>query len=261
VAADDAEPLLQLDRLVPRPAQSFPVSRHHRLEARRVEGGGYGLHENGRPRGRQPDAVATARTLYWRMHELVLDAVPDFSRMHAGCASFGGRRLLAAGPPYSGKSTLMARLLYEGFDVHCDDLVLLQGGEVLPYPRRFFVRRAAAPLIPQLVTRPGETFGWAGWEPGSLALDPLALGLEWRIERAPVDVVLLLERDVGGPARLDPCPKYAMAERLMFHSSPPAGGPGEWARDVCALLDRAECFVLRSGDLEASVSAVKGIVR
>ena len=59
---------------------------------------------------------------------------------------------------------------------------------------------------------------------------------------------------------LGPRPKHVMAERLMFQSSPPAGGPGEWAKDICALLDRAQCFVLRSGDLEASVSAVKGIL-
>ena len=86
--------------------------------------------------------------LFWRMHELALAALPEFTRIHAGCATWGGRRFVAAGPPRSGKSTLMARLLYEGFHVHCDDLILLQGGEVLPYPRRFFLRRAGAALIP-----------------------------------------------------------------------------------------------------------------
>ena len=102
-------------------------------------------------------------------------------------------------------------------------------------------------LIPQLVTQSVDSFEWAGWDPGSLALDPSMLGFEWRIEPAPVDAVLFLELDAGGEARLEPCPKYAMAERLMFQSNQPAGGPGEWVRDVCAMLDRAACFVLRSG--------------
>jgi hypothetical protein len=93
-----------------------------------------------------------------------------------------------------------------------------------------------------------------------LALDPSDLGFEWRIERAPADAVLLLELDLGGPTRLDACPKHVMAERLMFQSMAPAGGPGEWAKDVCAMLDRAECFVLRSGSLDGSVEAVKGML-
>jgi hypothetical protein len=88
----------------------------------------------------------------------------------------------------------------------------------------------------------------------------MALGLEWRIESAPADAVILLELDAGGGTRLDACPKHVMAERLMFQSSAPAGGPGEWARDISAMLDRARCFVLRSGSLDGSVTAVKGIL-
>jgi hypothetical protein len=260
VVADSPEPLLHLDRLVSRAAQDYPVSRRHRLESRRAEGGGHRVREGGRPDSLQPDARSTARTLFWRMHAVALDALPEFTRIHAGCASWDGRRLVAAGSPHSGKSTLMARLLYEGFEVHCDELVLLRRGEVLPYPRRFFIRRTGATLIPQMVTDPSDTFEWAGWEPGSLAVDPLALGVEWRIESAPADVVLLLELDDGGQTRLDACPKHVMAERLMFQSSAPAGGPGEWAKDVCAMLDRAECFVLRSGNLDGSVAAVKGLL-
>ena len=257
VAADCDNLLRRLEGLAPRPAQQFPVSRRHRFEARRVDGGGYRLHENGRLREHRPDVDAAVRALLYRMHELTLAALPDFSRLHAGCATWSGRRLVAAGPARSGKSTLMARLLYEGFDVHCDDLLLLRRGEVLPYPRRFFLRRDSVALIPQLVATAADLLEWEGWDPGSLALDPAALGFEWRIDRGPVDAVLFLERDAGREARLAPCPKYAMAERLMFQSTQPSGGPGQWARDVSAMVDRADCFVLRSGHLETSVAAVK----
>jgi len=236
------------------------VWRRHRLEAYRVEGGGYRLQEDGRPLGPEPDASAAARALFWRMQELVLRALPDYTMLHAGCATRDGRRLLAAGSGYSGKSTLMTRLLYEGFDVHCDDLVLLHRSEVVPYPRRFFIRPESVALVPQLAARTWDPFEWGGWEPGSFALDPSALGFEWRIEPAPVDAVLFLERDTDGGARLEACPKYLMAERLMSQSSRPASGPRDWIRDVCAVLDRAECFVLRSGDLEASVVAVKRVL-
>lgn len=258
MVSDCADVLRRLDHLMPRPAQPTLAARRHRLEAYRADGA-YRLQEDGRPSGQEPDAAAAARVVFWRMHQLALDAMPDFSRVHAGCASWEGRRLVAAGPARSGKSTLMARLLFEGLDVHCDDLVLLRRGESLPFPRRFFIRPESVALIPQLAARSIDSFEWGGWDPGSLAVDPSALGFEWKIECAPVDVVLFLERDTGG-ARLEACPRHAMAERLMFQSNPSAGGPGAWVRDVCALVDRADCFVLRSGDLEGSVSVVKDLL-
>jgi hypothetical protein len=247
--------------MVAHPSQQFPVSRRHRIEARRAEDGGYRLQEDGCQLGDEPDASAAARRLFWRMHELVLHAMPEYTTIHAGCASWNGRRLLAAGAARSGKSTLMARLLYEGFDVHCDDLVLLHRAEAVPYPRRFFIRPSSVALIPQLATRAVEPFEWGDWEPGSLALDPTALGFRWRIEPGPVDAVLFLERGPDGQVRLETCPKYGMAERIMLQSNSPAGGPRERIRDVCAVVDRAECFVLRSGDLEASVAVVKDLLR
>ena len=249
----------RLDRLVPRASQRFPVSHRYRLEARRAEGLGYRCQEDGGPAREEPDAAAATRAIFWRMHELVVQALADFTVVHAGCATRGGRRFLVAGSTQSGKSTLMTRLLYEGFEAHCDDLVFLRRGEAVPYPRRFFIRPESVALIPQLAARPVDGLEWEGWEPGSLALDPSALGFEWRIEGAPVDTVVFLERHPGAPARLEACPKYAMAERLMSQSSQPAGGPAEWIREICTLLDRTECFVLRSGDLEASVSALKRI--
>jgi hypothetical protein len=260
IATDCATLERRLDSLVPHAAQSFPVSRRHCFDAHQTGDGGYQLEEDGRPLAREPDASAAARTLFWRMHELVLQALPDCTVIHAGCATRGERRFLAAGAAQAGKSTLMARLLYEGFQVHCDDLVLLQHGEALPYPRRFFIRPESVPLIPQLAAHAVDPFEWTGWEPGSLALDPAELGFEWRIERAPIDAVIFLERDQDGRTQLERCPKYAMAERLMAQSNRPAGGARDWIRDICGVVDRTDCFVLRSGDLETSVSAVKGIL-
>ena len=252
----------RLDGLVPHVTQRFPISRRHRLEARRTADGGYHLHEEGREPTREPDASAAARTLFWRMHELVLRAFPDSTVIHAGCATRGSRRFLAAGAANSGKSTLMTRLLYEGFRVHCDDLVLLHRGESVPYPRRFFIRPESVSLIPQLAAHAVDPFEWGGWEPGSLALDPSRLGFEWGIERAPVDAVFFLEREreAQAEARIEACPKYAMAARLMSQSCKPASGPRDWIRDICRTVDRADCFVLRSGELEASVSAIRSIL-
>jgi hypothetical protein len=231
-------------------AQSYPVSRVHRLEARR-EPGGYRISEDGAPRGVEPTPEDAGYALTVRMHALALAALPDFTKIHAGCASWQGRRLLAVGPPRAGKTTLMTRLVFEGFSVHGDELALTRGGEVLPYPRRFGVRPPTVPLIPQLASaRPGP----AG---GGLVTDPAELGFDWVIEAAPAAAVFYLEPNHGGRTRLADCPKYVMVQRVMSQSTGPETGNRQWIRDVCDMLDRAAAFTLTLGDVDEAVAVVK----
>ena len=149
---------------------------------------------------------------------------------------------------------MMTRLLYEGFAVHGDDLVLLRRGEVLPFPRRLGVRPPTVALIPQLASllAPGRAATTR-----ELAVDPSELGFAWFIEPAPVDAVFFLEPNRGGATWLEVCPKFVMAERVMALSTTPAGGAGQWVGDICAMLERALCHVLHFGDLAAAGSALK----
>jgi hypothetical protein len=249
----DCEQLVEaLDSLVPHASQTYPVSRCHRFEAFRIDNG-YRLRVNDKDVDTRPDAGSAAADLYTRMHELALQALPEFTRIHAGCASRHGKRVVAAGPARAGKTTLMTRLLFESFAVHCDDTILLNRGYVLPYPRRFRIRWHAMPLLPQIApfaARARETRD-------HLALDPTELGFEWRIDAAPADVVLFLEPNHGSPSRLVACPKYSMANLIMSQSNLPAGGAHEWVRDVCAMVDKAATYVLRCGTLDSAVEAVK----
>jgi hypothetical protein len=147
----------------------------------------------------------------------------------------------------------MARLLFEGLAVHCDDIVLLRQAQVVPYPRRLWIRPTTVALIPQIAPlaarlAPDEV----------LALDPSEVGFEWRIEPGPVDTIFFLEPDLELTATvLEPCPKYAMAARLMSQSSLPSGGAQQWVGDVCRLVDSAACYLLRWGTLDTSVATVK----
>jgi hypothetical protein len=187
------------------------------------------------------------------MHELALEALSEFTKIHAGCASWQGKRLLVAGPARAGKTTLMTRLLYEGFAVHCDDTVLSRSGQVLPYPRRFWVRSDAVPLLPEIapfVARAREIRG-------HFALDPTELGFEWQIDSAPCDVVLFLEPNHGSKTRLVTSPKYSMARLIMSQSNLPAGGAQKWVQDVCTMLENATTYMLQTGGLDPAVEAVK----
>jgi hypothetical protein len=251
VVADCGSFTAALDGMVQRAAQRYPVSRRHRFEVGRSDEG-YHLRENGRDLPPQREAWSAASAVFWRMHDLALEALPEFTKVHAGCATWEGKRFVAVGPTRSGKTTLMTRLLYDGFAVHCDDIVLLRRGDVLPYPRRFRIRPPALALLPQVAALAGAVTEDAG----SATLDPSELGFAWQIDLAPADVVISLERDRGA-TRLEAVAKHVMAQRLMAQSQPPAGGPQEWIADVCALLDRSACYALNAGDLDSAAGALK----
>jgi HPr kinase/phosphorylase len=51
-------------------------------------------------------------------------------RIHGSCASRNGDAVLVVGPPGSGKSDLILRLLARGFDLVADDQVCLRDGVV-----------------------------------------------------------------------------------------------------------------------------------
>jgi hypothetical protein len=217
--------------------------------------GGYRLHEDGQEREWHADTRSAAFALFERIQDLALEALPEFTKLHAGCATGGGKRLVAVGPAHSGKSTLMTRLLYEGFAVHCDDIVLLRAGQVLPYPRCLWIRPTTFALIPQLAALASRRPDGEGGD--ELPLDPSELGFEWRIEPGPVDAVFFLEPAADGETRLEPCPKYAMASRVMGQSSLPIGGARQWISDIAEMVDRANCYVLHWRALEPSVRLVK----
>jgi hypothetical protein len=241
-----------LDRLCHRAAQHYPVSEHHRFEVYRADGG-YRIVADGQDDGWEPRPGAAGYVLFQRMHRTALAALSEFTKIHAGCASWNGRRFLVVGAAQSGKTTLMTRLLYEGFTVDGDELVLLRDGQALSYPRRFGVRPATVALVPELAPLAAAASGGARVFP----VDPAALGFDWRIAPGPVSAVFIVEPNHGGDSAVVPCPEYLMAQRLMEHSWAPAGGARDWIAEVCAMLAQARGYVLTLGDLVTAVATLK----
>ena len=257
VAVDAEDVARVLDALPFRAVQEGAATRCHRLEVVR-EGEGYRIREDGHVREHVPDVDAVSRSVQERVHALALAALDGHARLHAGCATFRGRGALFAGPGRAGKTTLMARLLYEGFGVQGDDTVVLRDGRAMALPRRFWIRRGTLDLVPQLSSRLPP---WAADGPADgyhiVVLDPAELGFPWRIAPVPVDAVFFLSPVHGSPSCAVPCPRYQMARRLMSQSIAPTTGTRAWIREIATLVGRAECYVLELGELDSAVSAVR----
>jgi hypothetical protein len=256
-SVDGEQVVRWLEAALAGPRQEFPISRRHRFEVVR-EAAGYRISENGTDLGLEAEPEAVGGRLLARAHELAMAALTDYTKVHAGCAVLGGRRILAVGPGRSGKTTLMTKLLYSGFEVHGDEMVLLRDGVAVAYPRRFGIRQPTLSLVPQvepLVPEWGRAPNSHGYQ--VFALNPGDAGFEWRIAPGVVDAIVYLEPRRGGDSHLLPCPQHLMAQRMMSQSEPPRAGRRQWIEDVCAVLGRAKCYTLEFGELNSAVAALR----
>jgi hypothetical protein len=249
-----------LDEAIPRPRQDFPVSLRYRFEVVQ-EAGGHRVWENGADVGVESSPDAVGGRLLARVHELAMAALSEYTKVHAGYAALGGRRIMAVGPGRSGKTTLMTKLLYAGFEVHGDEMVLLRDGVAVAYPRRFGIRQPTLSLVPEvepLVPEWRRAPNSHGYQ--VFALDPAAAGFDWRIAPGVVDLVVYLDPKRGEHSRLQVCPHYLMAQRIMSQSEPPSGGRRQWIQDVCATIDQARCYTLEFGELDSAASALRRLL-
>ena len=257
----DVEPLVAwLDAVRSSAAQDYPVSRRYRIEVHR-DADGFRVREDGSDRQLEPSLEGAGALVVQRIHELAFEAIADHTKVHAGSATWRGRRFLVVGAGRAGKSTLMTRLLYEGFAVEGDELVLLREGRAIAYPRRFGIRRPTLGLVPQLgalapaLAGTPEPLGASGFH--VLALDPAQLGFAWHICPGPVDHVFLLDGLHEGPTRAADCATHVAMRRVMAQSTPPRRGPAAWVRDVSAAVARARCHTLALGDLDSAVAVLR----
>jgi hypothetical protein len=191
--------------------------------------------------------------------DLVLAAHCAPTRLHAGCATIGGRRILVSGAGRVGKTTLLLNLLLRGADVHCDEIVLLEGNDVRPFPKKFVIFDGSLTVVPGLVPLCRELHRFVTPDGGGFRLfDPTDADRRWHLPGGPVDHIFFLEPDFGGAASEEATTKTQMVQNLLSQTLNATDDTGRRIRDLSALVASAKCHRVAVGDCGETAAAILG---
>jgi len=217
----------------------------------------YVIAENGLDLGYERCPEFVMRVLFRRINGRAMEALADSAIIHGGCGRHEGRRFLVVGAKFSGKSTTMTRLLFEGVEAQGDEMAILSNGAVTAFPRRFHLREPSLAYLPEL--DPGKLPCLIGEHDRRLfAFDPAEAGFDWRIDTGRVEAIFFLEQNHGGQTRLVPCPKVEMVQHVVSQSILPAHARGRWIAEVAAVVDQARTYVLYNGEPSESAAMIVG---
>jgi len=203
------------------------------------------------------DLPDTIFNLQWLIHKVALEDVTESIRIHAGCGELHGRRFLVAGDKGTGKTTLMVRLLFEGFRVVGDELVLVRDGKATPFPRRFHIKQDSVKLLPELEGLfDSLPYNRTDYGHKMFSFAPQDAGFGWKIDDGEVRAIFYLEPNHGGDTHMVECPKYLMAQKIMPMTFLSESDDHMKIGELCGIIDRADCYVLHLGDLEGAVSTL-----
>jgi len=223
--------------------------------------GQYVIIEGGEPLVSSSDAEWITLYLHELINYRVSWYVSDLIKIHAASGAFRGKRFLLVGDKGAGKTTLITRLLLEGAAVYGDETVLLQEGDVMPFPRKFHLKEGTLPLLPQLAPICDKLTSYPAYYGGRFFFfDPTDAGFEWQITNGKVDTLFYLEPAHGEQSEIERCPYWLMVQKLLLQSSDFANNPEAQIGELCHLVDRSDNFIIHLGELDSAVMLIKDVL-
>ncbi len=211
----------------------------------RRESNGYVVMGGLKPNAVDGSVAGAVRDLRYQVTLHFMAARPDLLWLHAAGASRAGRAVLICGRGGSGKSTLVTRLVTQGFSYLSDDVIPLDlaTGAVLPFPITPTIRTdPGGPLSPEAVRALPRA---------EVLLDPA------RIARAPVPVGLVVFPSYeAGAGTAEPCPPARAALRMLSRCFDFARHRERAVQTVCDLVSGWPAVGLRYGDADWAASEV-----
>lgn len=235
VATDDREIFEELASALPpvwRPVTGEVAE--HRFEAMRDGAvrlnGRVIAHTDGRRR-------RTLAMLAARLRDHLAVQSPLHVFVHAGVVCHEGSAIIVPGRSFSGKTTLVARLVEEGAIYYSDEYAVVDGaGMIHPFPKPLSLRIPGSRRFALPARLPESQIGTAPIPAGLIVITGYEPGASWRPKAlSPAEAVLaLLQHTIPVRAR----PRQALhAACHLARAAPAVSGPRGEASDIaCELL-------------------------
>jgi hypothetical protein len=203
------------------------------------------------------DVKSVVDRLHSRLFTYSLGDRPRAGLLHAASLRRGGRRLLIAGAPAAGKTTLALRLIRSGYDLEGDEHVFLEEDGVIARPRACRVKEGSLALLPELAKVMSSIPVYVD-DLGRriFNVDPRMIGGSWRIEKGEVACLIVLQPNHGGHSSLRPMSPLGLAQALMSEMGLREIGRRASIGAVAGFVSRTRGFELSLGDHESAVRCV-----
>jgi hypothetical protein len=203
---------------------------------------------------------ATAVAINRLLTMLWLKSIENVPVVHAASANINGRRLAFVGDKRAGKTTLMLRLIQEGYAVHGDENLVITDEGALSYPRSLHVKAPSLDVLPALADRIRSMPSVSNWVGDILYICPPDFtGSDWTISARAVDDLVVLEPNFGGSSVLSPLTREQAFARLMEFSFFPATGRTRAAARLRKLVAESCCWRLQTGCLDQTISHLRKV--
>jgi hypothetical protein len=196
-----------------------------------------------------------------RMSTRLLMLYSGRTAIHCGAASIGGRFVLFTGDRGAGKTTLLIRMLLDGADFHCDEMVLAHDGLATTLPRRLHVKEGTLACIPE-VAEACEDKPFLKYGKGArfYPVDPVELGRAWHSASRKPAVIFRLQPAFDRPPEVTGTSQIDMVKALMCQTLSGHRDMGRQAADITSMVRGVPCYNLRVGPLEQSADFIRRTV-
>ena len=219
------------------------------------------LLEDGEPFEPFPEDHAFA-LLEWGMNYAVASRAHQFLMLHAGVVERDGQALILPATPGSGKTTLSAALLLDGWRLLSDEfgLVDYRSGLMRPFPRALPLKNRSIDIIRERA--PSDALGpvFEKTRKGDVAhLRPPATSLARQHEPARPAWILFPRFVAGSPLMLKPLSRSVAFTRLSQNAFNYRLLGETGFLQLCALVRHCRCWSAQFSDLDGMVAAINQI--
>ena len=190
--------------------------------------------------------------LEWFINWQIIQNRGEFVQLHASALEWEGQALILPGPPGSGKSTLTAGLLAQGWSYFCDEFALIDPATRLihAYPRALCIKEASFPVVDRLGLPLCRKTPYQKATKGRVAfLNPLDVRPDVVGKPSPVRWVVFPKYIADQSPTLQPMTRSEAADELAQQCFNARVFEARAVSILADVIRGAECYRLQSGEI------------